>query len=127
MVAPVIPVLTDPELETLLGAARDAGAREAAYVLLRLPLEVEPLFGQWLDSHFPDMASHILNRVRDSRGGRLNDPRFGTRMRGEGPYADLIGQRFRLAHQRLGFPGLCELDASAFRAPAAGAEQLSLF
>jgi DNA repair photolyase len=127
MVAPVIPVLTDAELETLLGAARDAGALEADYVLLRLPFEVEPLFGEWLDTHVPAMAKRVLSQLRDSRGGRLNDPRFGSRMRGQGPYAELIGRRFHLAHRRLGFPGLPELDGSAFRPLKAHGRQLSLF
>jgi DNA repair photolyase len=127
MIAPVIPVLTDSEMERLLGAAREAGAAEAAYVLLRLPLEVEPLFREWLEAHAPGMAKRVLNRLRDSRGGRLNDPRFGSRMLGEGPYAELIGQRFRLAHRRLGFPGLPALSTEDFRVPRGESAQLSLF
>ncbi len=101
MVAPVIPVLTDSELETILKAASQAGALSAGYVLLRLPLEVADLFEEWLRSHFPNLADRALNRIRDCRGGRTNDPRFGQRMRGEGVFADLIAQRFRLACRRL--------------------------
>ncbi len=101
MVAPVIPVLTDPELENILEAAADAGALSANYMLVRLPLEVSDLFEEWLHTHFPDMADHVMNRIRDSRGGRANDPRFGHRMRGEGVFADLIAQRFRIAARRL--------------------------
>ncbi|MFN3919519.1 MAG: PA0069 family radical SAM protein [Methylohalobius sp.] len=101
MVAPVIPVLTDSELETILKAAAQAGALSAGYVLLRLPLEVADLFAEWLRSHFPNLADRVLNRIRDCRSGRTNDPRFGQRMRGEGVFADLIAQRFHLASRRL--------------------------
>ncbi|BCX82984.1 hypothetical protein MIT9_P2575 [Methylomarinovum caldicuralii] len=125
MVAPVIPVLTDPELETILQAAAAAGALGAHYMLVRLPLEVAELVEDWLRAHFPDMADHVLNRIRDSRGGRANDPRFGHRMRGEGIFADLIAQRFRIAARRLGLDRpLPPLDCSRFRP---GMEQLTLF
>ncbi len=127
MVAPVIPALTDPELERILTAGRDAGAREAGYVLLRLPLEVEPLFVQWLGEHRPTMTERVLNRVRDTRGGTLNDPRFGSRMRGAGAYADLIAQRFRVAYHRLGFEGHVPLDCGLFRIPEGPGTQLGLF
>lgn len=102
MVAPLIPVLTDPELESILQAAGEAGAETAEYLLLRLPLEVADLFENWLRQHVPGQADHILNRIKDSRGGRINDPRFGHRLRGEGCYADMLAQRFRLALRRLG-------------------------
>ena len=116
MVAPVIPVLTDPELETILRAAADAGARHASYMLVRLPLEVADLFEDWLRAHFPNMADHVLNRIRDSRGGRANDPRFGHRMRGQGVFADLIAQRFRIAARRLKLDRpLPPLDTARFR------------
>ncbi len=116
MVAPVIPVLTDQELESILQAAADAGALSASYMLVRLPLEVSELFEDWLQTHFPAMADHVMNRIRDSRGGRANDPRFGHRMRGEGIFADLIAQRFRIAARRLGLNRPLEpLDASRFR------------
>ncbi len=101
IVAPVIPVLTDPELESILKAAAEAGALSASYVLLRLPLEVADLFEEWLRTHFPLQAEHVLSRIRATRGGHTNDPRFGHRMRGEGVFANLIAQRFRLAARRL--------------------------
>ncbi|XSG84770.1 MAG: PA0069 family radical SAM protein [Methylohalobius sp. ZOD2] len=107
MVAPVIPVLTDPELESILQAAAEAGAVSAAYMLVRLPLEVAELFEEWLHAHFPLQADHVLNRIRDVRGGRANDPRFGHRLRGEGLFAELIAKRFRIAARRF------QLDADA--------------
>ncbi|MBN2701334.1 MAG: PA0069 family radical SAM protein [Methylothermaceae bacterium] len=107
MVAPVIPVLTEPELESILQAAAEAGAVSAAYMLVRLPLEVAELFEEWLHAHFPLQADHVLNRIRDIRGGRANDPRFGHRLRGEGIFADLIAKRFRIAARRF------QLDADA--------------
>ncbi len=128
LVAPVIPVLTDGELETLLAAAREAGARDAGHVLLRLPREVAPLFEEWLATHEPGRAGHVLARLRDCRGGALYDSRFGARMTGTGPYAGLIAQRFRLARRRLGFPGLPALDCGGFRPPRAEHDrQLDLF
>jgi DNA repair photolyase len=127
MVAPVIPALTDPELEHILEQARRAGARDAGYVLLRLPHEVEGMFAQWLEAHYPDMSARVLNRVRDTRGGRMNDPRFGSRMRGSGAYAGLIAQRFRLARRRLGFEALPDLDVSGFCPPGGDDGQMELF
>jgi len=125
MIAPVIPVLTDHEMERLLEAAREAGARSAGWILVRLPLEVAPLFEAWLAAHRPDQAAHILKRIRDTRGGHTNDARFGTRMRGEGVYADLLAQRFRLAARRNGLDGpLPPLDTGRFRGPP---HQLDLF
>ncbi|HEY8554897.1 MAG TPA: PA0069 family radical SAM protein [Burkholderiales bacterium] len=128
MTAPVIPVLTDGELESILEAARGAGATSAGYVLLRLPLEVKDLFKEWLALHAPLAAEHVMTRVRDMRGGRENDSRFGTRMRGEGVYADLIGRRFRLACRRLGLEprASAPLDTSRFRPPPPNG-QLELF
>jgi DNA repair photolyase len=102
LVAPVIPVLTDTELEAILQACSDSGALSAGYILLRLPLEVSDLFEDWLHSHYPDMAEHVMARVRDSRDGKTNDPRFGHRFRGHGFYADMIQQRFRAATKKLG-------------------------
>jgi len=124
LVAPVIPVLTDPELERLLAAAREHGARAAGYVLLRLPLELKELVEDWLDAHRPGMKTHVLDHLREAHGGRLYDARHGHRMRGAGPYADLIRQRFRLAHKRLRFEGLPPLDVRRFRVPS---DQLDLF
>jgi DNA repair photolyase len=126
-VAPVIPVLTDGELETILARARDAGATDSWYTLIRLPREVAGLFKSWLEEHFPLKADHVLNRIRDSRGGRDYESGFGTRMRGRGTYADLLERRFQLAYRRLEFPGNAGLDTTRFRAPAAVTPQLTLF
>ncbi len=103
-VAPLIPALTDHELETIMGAAREAGASTISYTLLRLPWQVAPLFRQWLDLNVPGRAAHIMSLQQQMRGGRDNDPRFGTRMRGEGQFAQLLQRRFELARKRLGFP-----------------------
>ena len=133
-IAPVIPFVTEPDLERVLEAALQAGAVNAGYIVLRLPWEVNPLFQQWLQAHFPDRAQRVMNRVRDLRGGKDYDAGFSTRMRGTGVWADLIRQRFEKAAARLGlheraaeFRGL---DASRFRRPAPpvnGGGQLSLF
>lgn len=127
LTAPIIPALNDQYLEAMLQQAREHGAIHASYVLLRLPLEVAELFEQWLISHYPDKAGHVLSLVRQSRGGLLNQADFGNRMRGSGNFAALIAQRFRLACRRLGFAGKSrELDCSQFRRPALGG-QLALF
>jgi len=126
LVAPVIPVLTDPELEAILGAARAAGATAAGYILLRLPHEVKTLFHDWLAAHYPLRAEHVKNAIRATRGGRDNDPRFGQRQRGTGVRAELIADRFRLACRRLDFPGHAELDGTRFR-PAHSPGQPDLF
>jgi DNA repair photolyase len=102
MVAPVIPALTDHEMEAILEAAAGAGARWAAYVLLRLPYEVKDLFRQWLAAHYPDRADHVMSLVRQMRGGKDYDSGFGTRMRGTGPLAELLRSRFRIACRRFG-------------------------
>lgn len=125
-VAPLIPVLTEAELEAILGAAREAGAGFAGYVLLRLPRETAELFRDWLSAHAPLKAAHVMNRLRDCRGGKDYDGAFGERIRGSGPYADLIAQRFRLAVRRLGFGEAPPLDTSLFRPPATDG-QLALF
>jgi DNA repair photolyase len=126
LVAPVIPGLTDHELPAIVEAAAAAGARHAAYVLLRLPLGVADVFEQWLTRHFPDKKDRVLNRLRSLRGGRLNDPRFGHRMRGEGEVARLIRQLFAVACRRAGIRGRGpELSADAFRRP--GGTQRLLF
>jgi len=126
LVAPVIPFLNDSELETLLDAAHTAGAREADYILLRLPHEVGPLFDEWLAVHYPERRERVQGRIRDSRGGRLYDSRFGQRMTGEGPFAELIAARFRKHHRGLGFSGLPPLHCDRFRAPSPSG-QLGLF
>lgn len=104
LVAPIIPVLTEHEIEDVLEAAHAAGASVAGYTLLRLPWEVKDLFREWLAEHFPDRAEHVMSQLRAMRGGRDNDPQFGTRMHATGPVAQLIRQRFKLACRRLGFP-----------------------
>jgi DNA repair photolyase len=127
-VSPIIPFLNEPELERVLQAARDAGAVSAFTVVLRLPWELNPLFQQWLQQHMPDRASRIMARVRDMRGGQDNDSRFGSRMRGQGPWAELLRQRFEKACARLGLNrSRPELDLSRFRRPAAVAGQGELF
>ncbi len=126
LVAPIIPVLTDPEIESILSRVREAGACSAGYVLLRLPLEVKDLFTDWLQAHFPLKAEHVMKRIRDTRGGKANDASFGSRMRGSGEYAQLIARRFSLAVKRLGFSGDPELDTSRFN-PSANSTQMSLF
>lgn len=126
LIAPVIPVLTDAELEEILTQARAAGAQAAGYVLLRLPLEVKELFQQWLETHEPLKAAHVMSRMRASRGGKDYDARFGHRMKGEGEFAELLEQRFRLASRRLNFSGVPDLDCSLFTAPSVS-KQLSLF
>jgi DNA repair photolyase len=128
MAAPVIPGLTEPELESILGAASSAGAGHAGYVLLRLPLEVEPLFIEWLERHEPLKSRRILSALRDLRGGRLSTAAFGRRMRGDGPRADLLSRRFHLACRRLGLAtDPAPLDRSRFRIPPAPGDQGSLF
>jgi len=126
LVAPVIPFLNDHELERILTACREAGASHAGYVLLRLPLEVAPLFDAWLETHYPERRSRILNRIRDCRDGRLYDASFGVRMRGRGIYAETIAKRFRRAAERLGYGPPPALDVTAFRPPGVGG-QLALF
>jgi DNA repair photolyase len=126
MVAPVIPGLTDHELPAILTAARQAGALYAGYTTLRLPLGVAGLFERWLEQHFPDKKEKVLGRIRSLRGGKLNEPRFGTRMRGEGPYAQLLRDLFAVGLRQAGFPGGGpELSVAAFRRP--GGTQRLLF
>ena len=127
-VAPVIPQLTDRDLEAILDAAAAAGARHAAWTMLRLPLEVAPLFRDWLDVHYPLRAAHVMSLVRQIRGGKDNESRFGTRMGGQGEFADLIRRRFALACKRLDLntDRDAPLDTSRFRPPGTAA-QLGLF
>jgi DNA repair photolyase len=128
LVAPVIPALTDHEMEDILTASAAAGARWAGYVLLRLPYEIKGLFTEWLAEHFPERAARVMSLVRDMRGGRENDPRFGFRMRGTGPYALLLRNRFKLACRRLGLmsAGRDGLNTTDFRPPPRAAAQLRL-
>ncbi|MFV0384820.1 PA0069 family radical SAM protein [Paracoccus sp. (in: a-proteobacteria)] len=128
MVAPVIPVLTEPEIEAILTAAREAGATYASMIPLRLPHEVAPLFRDWLARLRPGMAAHVMNRVQAMRGGRDNDPRYGHRFRGEGIEVGLMHQRFRLTCRRLAYrEGMEPLDSSRFGPPPRAGDQLSLF
>ncbi|MCB1723752.1 MAG: PA0069 family radical SAM protein [Gammaproteobacteria bacterium] len=126
MLAPIIPVLNEAEIERLLADARDAGASNAGYILLRLPLEVAPLFRDWLQRHFPGQAAHVMSHVRDTRAGRDNDGQFGRRLRGTGHYAAMIEQRFRLAVRRLGLDVDTSLRCDLFEAPDT-VRQMSLF
>jgi DNA repair photolyase len=126
LVAPVIPGLTDHEIPSIIQAASEAGARHAGYVVVRLPHGVKELFERWLEDHFPDRKKKVLNRIRAIRGGKLNDPNFGSRMRGEGVFAEQINSMFKLACRRGGIEfGAPELSTAAFRRPAQ--PQLSLF
>ena len=128
MVAPLIPVLTEAELERILAAARDAGAVAASYILLRLPLEVAPLFRDWLDRHEPGRAAHVMTRLRDMRGGKDYGADRGGRMVGEGAHARLIARRFALASRRLGLAkSLPALATAHFARPPEAGDQLSLF
>jgi DNA repair photolyase len=119
--APIIPFITEPDIERLLEAVAQAGAVSAHYTVLRLPWEVSPLFQQWLEAHFPERAKRVMNRVREMRGGKDYESDFGTRMVGEGVWAELIRQRFQIAKARLGLTGhgsrFSAMDASCFRRP----------
>lgn len=127
MVAPIIPALTDHEIEQILEAAATMGARQAGYVLLRLPLEIKALFGEWLAEEFPDRAVRVQHLLQSMHGGRDYDPTFGVRQRGRGPYAVQIAQRFRLACRRLGLNGRFDaLRTDRFRAPVPVGGQLPL-
>lgn len=124
--APMIPMINDMELERMLEAASQAGAAAAGYILLRLPREVAPLFEDWLQVHYPQRAEHVLSLIRQCRGGRLNDPRFGNRFRGQGAFAALLAQRFSRAARRYGLnqEPRQPLDCSRFAVPDA---QMTLF
>ncbi len=127
LASPMIPGLTDHELEAILEAAAEAGASGANYILVRLPLEISALFEEWLRTHAPQRADRVLNLIRQCRGGTLYQPGFGKRMSGQGPYAELLAKRFRLATARLGLGGRWrELDTTAFRPPPMPGDQLSL-
>ena len=130
LAAPMIPGLNDAELEKILGRAAQAGAKHAGYVLLRLPHELRQMFEDWLNTHYPERAKHVLNLVRETRAGALNDSRFHDRFVGHGPYAELLGKRFDRAVRALGLLERTKLETRHFAAPAdgRGAEpQLRLF
>lgn len=128
MVAPVIPGLTDHELEPILAAAKDAGAVAASWIALRLPLEVSGLFQDWLARHEPGRAAKVMSKVREMHGGKDYDPQWGTRMRGTGVWSDLTAQRFAKAVARLGMVvPLPPLRCDLFKAPPRAGDQLALF
>lgn len=127
MVAPVVPGLTDHEIPAILKAARDAGARSAGYIMLRLPFAVKELFERWLERHFPDRKDKVLNRVREGRGGKLYDPTFGVRMRGEGVFADQTEALFDASCRKLGLNEMrFQISGASFRKPHTS-PQLKLF
>ncbi len=126
LIAPVIPALTDHEIPSILEAARDSGASHASWILLRMPGVIARLFPEWLEEHAPERREHVLSRIRDVRGGALNESRFGRRGRGQGPVAEQLRQLFRTAARRAGFPEeRPELSAASFRRPVG--DQLPLF
>ena len=128
MVAPVIPALNDDEIERILEAVAAAGVRHAGYVLLRLPLEVRDLFREWLMTNFPDRYRHVFKLIRDMRGGKDYDSTFGQRQTGTGPIAWMIGRRFEVACEKLGFNAAKhKITTAHFRPPRPGAKQLDLF
>lgn len=130
MNAPIIPGLNDAEIEEILSQSFDAGAREAGYVLLRMPLEIKDLFREWLVANKPDAARRVLNLIKDMRGGRDYDPQYFTRQTGTGPYADMIAKRFQLARTKLGLgKKSLKLDCTQFINPqeASKPKQLSFF
>jgi DNA repair photolyase len=128
MVAPVIPALNDSEIERILDAANAIGVKEAGYVLLRLPLEVRDLFREWLMANFPDRYRHVFKLIRETRGGRDYDSTWGKRMTGGGPVAWMIGRRFELACEKLGFNKLrTRLSTEHFDPPQPASQQLTLF
>ena len=128
MVAPIIPMLNDMEIEGILAEAHAAGAREAGYVMLRLPFELKELWREWLAEHYPDRAARVMKLIQESRGGKDYVPQFGSRMRGEGPYMELVAQRFALATRKLGFnTNRLRLRSDLFQPPARDVRQGSLF
>ena len=127
MVAPVVPMVTDHELEHILEAAREHGAQSAGYVLLRLPHELKQVWREWLQLHYPGRAAHVMSLVQQMRGGRDYSAEFGTRMTGTGVFAQLVQQRFRKARARLGYGRFAELDASRFVPPRRATPQGELF
>lgn len=128
MVAPVIPALTDHEMERILDAAKANGAQDASYILLRLPHEVSGLFKEWLLRHYPDRYTHVMSLMRSMRGGKDYQAEWGTRMRGVGPYAWQVGRRFDLATRKIGLKSMrMSLRSDLFTAPTPQGAQLSLF
>ena len=128
LVAPIIPAINDAEIERILEAIAETGVRHAGYVLLRLPLELKDLFREWLIENFPDRYRHVINLIRETRGGKDYDSTFGKRQTGTGPIAWMIGRRFEVACERLGFNSTSvKMTTEHFRPPRPSAEQLGLF
>jgi DNA repair photolyase len=128
LVAPIIPAINDAEIERILEAIAETGVRHAGYVLLRLPLELKDLFREWLIENFPDRYRHVINLIRETRGGKDYDSTFGKRQTGTGPIAWMIGRRFEVACERLGFNSTSvKMTTGHFRPPRPSAEQLGLF
>ena len=127
MFAPAIPALNDHEMEAVLAAAKEAGARSAGYVLLRLPLEIKDLFREWLEANEPGRARHVMALIRQMRGGKDYDSQWGSRMRGTGPYAQMMARRFHMAVKKLGLNQPSRpLSINSFRRPERLGDQLSL-
>ncbi|MEM6798112.1 MAG: PA0069 family radical SAM protein [Planctomycetota bacterium] len=128
MLAPLIPGLNDSEAPALLAAAREAGASSASHILLRLPSTVRPVFIEWLEAFFPDKVDRVVGLLKSSRGGRMNDPRFGSRMRGEGAYAEQLAQTVSVVSRKLGFaPHPKPLRSDLFKPPVIAGSQRRLF
>jgi DNA repair photolyase len=129
LVAPIIPMLTDRWLEGIIERAAEAGARMAGYTVLRLPYELKDLVREWLELHFPERAEHVMSLVKQMRGGKENDPRFGSRMSGEGQFAELIRQRFSIAARKVGLTRTRDiaLNCSLFTPPRKPSPQADLF
>ena len=127
LVAPVIPMITDEHLEHILQAAREAGAMSAGYVLLRLPHELKAIWREWLALHYPDRAEHVMSLVRQMRGGKDYDSAFGSRMRGQGPFADLIAMRFAATRRKLGYGRMPPQRTDLFVPPRVQGPQGELF
>lgn len=127
LMAPIIPAVTDMEIESILERAVDSGAIHATWILLRLPHELKQIFTEWLETHMPDRAGHVMSLLRQASGGKDYDNRFGIRQRGRGPYAGMLDQRFKTACKRLGLASgryRADLDCSRFRPP--GGRQMAL-
>ncbi|MCK0150987.1 PA0069 family radical SAM protein [Marivita sp. S6314] len=128
MVSPIIPGLTDSEIETILTSAKDAGAVAATWAMLRLPLEVAPLWEAWMDEHYPNRKARVMSKLKEMHGGKVYDAQFFKRVRGEGAFAQLIAQRFTKARKRLGLDAqLPDLECTSFRPPPQTGDQLTLF
>ncbi|MEO0401276.1 MAG: PA0069 family radical SAM protein [Pseudomonadota bacterium] len=128
MASPMVPALSDPELEAILEAGKGAGARSASWIMLRLPREVSQLWQEWLAEHYPDRADRVMARLREMHGGKAYDARWGHRMRGEGPYAEIVAHRFKVAIKRLGLKeNAPPMRTDLFERPRPDSDQLSLF